>query len=171
MLRSLATVTHRTIVSVLCAVMLITTAGFWFAGAVAQPVIVPAFKGEQCVADTNLMRSDHMKLLDHQRDDTVIDGVRGAPYSLIGCVDCHAQRSDSGAAIRVDAEGQFCQSCHAYAAVKIDCFSCHAAVPEQARQIGLLPDNPMPHAEINRVMSLLKSTDYHAKEQQFFTTN
>jgi hypothetical protein len=30
----------------------------------------------------------------------------------------------------VTAQGQFCQGCHAYTAVKIDCFSCHASVPE-----------------------------------------
>ncbi len=97
------------------------------------PIIPPA-KGDQCVADTALMRTDHMDLLNHQRDDTVIDGIRNQPFSLVGCVDCHAQTTADGTPIRIDAEGQFCQSCHQYAAVKIDCFSCHAAIPDQASE-------------------------------------
>jgi predicted CXXCH cytochrome family protein len=94
-------------------------------------VVPPATHGEQCVAPTDVMRRDHMDLLDHQRDETVIDGVRSNPYSLVDCVNCHASHDDQGQAIRIDAEGQFCQACHAYAAVKIDCFTCHAALPEE----------------------------------------
>lgn len=102
------------------------------------PLIPPA-KGEQCVADTDLMRREHMDLMKHQRDETVIEGIRGNPYSIVGCVDCHAQKDASGNAIRVDAEGQFCQSCHAFAAVKIDCFGCHAAVPTPRKKTVSLP--------------------------------
>jgi len=105
--------------------------------AAVAPIIPPAVKGEQCVADTDLMRTDHMKFLNHQRDSTVIDGVRGEPFSLVACVDCHAQTTAEGKPVRIDAEGQFCESCHSYAAVKIDCFTCHAAVPEQEELIGL----------------------------------
>jgi len=109
----------------------------WISHAGANgPVIPKASYGEQCVADTDVMRRDHMKLLNHQRDETVIEGVRDEPFSLVGCVDCHAQRSDNGQAIRIDAEGQFCESCHAFAAVKIDCFTCHAALPEEGKVIG-----------------------------------
>lgn len=104
-----------------------------------SPVIPPAAYGDQCVAETDVMRRDHMKLLNHQRDDTVIDGIRGEPFSLVSCVNCHAQRDDKGQAIRIDAEGQFCQSCHVFAAVKIDCFTCHAALPEENSVIGGLP--------------------------------
>ena len=32
----------------------------------------------------------------------------------------------------INAEGQFCQSCHAYTATKIDCFECHATKPAAA---------------------------------------
>lgn len=99
---------------------------------------IPKGKGEQCVAETDFMRRDHMRLLIHQRDETVLRGLRDEPFSLAECVDCHAQVADSGEPIRIDAEGQFCQSCHAYAAVKIDCFGCHAALPDQAAA-GNLP--------------------------------
>ena len=34
-----------------------------------------------------------------------------------------------GEAIPVNAEGQFCQTCHVKTAVNIDCFTCHATVP------------------------------------------
>lgn len=93
---------------------------------------IPRGQGDHCVADTDYMRRNHMDLLTHQRDDTVIRGIRSEPFSIVDCVDCHVQKNASGEPIRIDAEGQFCQSCHAYAAVKIDCFGCHAATPDQA---------------------------------------
>jgi len=113
---------------------------------ITEGPVIPRGIGEQCVADTALMRSDHMKLLNHQRDETVIDGVRGNPFSLVGCVNCHAQSDAEGRPVRIDAEGQFCESCHAYAAVKIDCFSCHAAVPE-------------PGAEHKEIIGFKEATD------------
>ncbi|MEM7258233.1 MAG: hypothetical protein AAF404_12705 [Pseudomonadota bacterium] len=108
----------------------------WAGQADDAPVFPPAAYGNQCVADTDTMRKDHMSLLNHQRDETVIEGIRGKPFSLVGCVNCHAQRDSSGQAIRIDAEGQFCESCHTYASVKIDCFTCHAALPEDKKIIG-----------------------------------
>jgi len=107
----------------------------WLAVAEDHGPIIPQGKGVQCVADTDFMRRNHMRLLDHQRDETVIRGIRDEPFSLTECVDCHAQKDADGQPVRVDGEGQFCQSCHAYAAVKIDCFGCHAAVPEQASAV------------------------------------
>ena len=86
-----------------------------------------------CVEATELMRRDHMELLWHQRDRTVRQGLRTPQFSLTGCVDCHADKDDSGAFVPVDADGQFCQSCHASAAVSLDCFECHASVPDEAQ--------------------------------------
>jgi len=94
--------------------------------------VIPRGAGDSCVAPTELMRRNHMDYLDHQRDAAVIDGDRSDVYSLVGCVNCHAQKDQTGKAIRIDAQGQFCYSCHAFAAVKIDCFSCHSALPESA---------------------------------------
>lgn len=93
---------------------------------VPEPKIV---RGESCVEPVDVMRRDHMDMLMHQRDRTVIAGVRTPRHSLTGCIECHADTDDSGAWIRVDAPGQFCSTCHEYAAVRVDCFSCHAAVP------------------------------------------
>lgn len=102
-------------------------------GAVPLPAITPA-KGTQCVEPVEHIRRHHMDMLDHQRDETVHGGIRGKKHSLAGCVGCHVQKDADGKVIPIDAKGQFCESCHRYAAVTIDCFSCHAAKPEQNAQ-------------------------------------
>lgn len=96
-------------------------------GRTPQPVIVPAKAGTHCVADPEFMRRNHPDLLKHQRDDTVRQGVRGAAFSLKACVQCHASRETNSVA---RAPTDFCVSCHSYAAVKIDCFQCHASQPQ-----------------------------------------
>ncbi len=93
------------------------------------PVITQG-KGEQCVEPAPVMRREHMNFLRHQRDRTVHQGVRTKQHSLNGCIDCHVNDDAEGNTIPVNAPGQFCQSCHAFAGVKIDCFSCHAAKPD-----------------------------------------
>lgn len=96
------------------------------AGRTPSPAIERATKGERCVEDTASMRRNHMRMLEHQRDKTVHGGIRGARHSLKGCIDCHAGASSGSVAA---APGDFCVSCHTYAAVKIDCFDCHATKP------------------------------------------
>jgi hypothetical protein len=88
--------------------------------------------GQQCVEPTDVMRRNHMNFLLHQRDATVHQGVRTTKHSLTGCVDCHVQQDAQGKAIPVNAPGQFCESCHQYAAVSLDCFECHATTPDSA---------------------------------------
>lgn len=92
-----------------------------------------ADKLNQCVRDTAFMRRNHFEVIKHQRDLTVHQGIRKTDDSLALCVDCHARHDAHGNAVPVDAEGQFCASCHEYAAVSIDCFSCHTTVPGGAR--------------------------------------
>jgi hypothetical protein len=87
-------------------------------------------KGDACVEPTEVMRSDHMKFLRHQRDATVHEGIRTKRHSLKQCIECHATRDPGGKPVPVTAPGQFCQSCHSYAGVSLDCFSCHATIPE-----------------------------------------
>lgn len=87
-----------------------------------------ADKLDQCVAPTQDMRRNHFEMIKHQRDLTVHQGIRKTDDSLAGCVDCHARKDAAGAGVPVDSEGQFCAGCHEYAAVSIDCFSCHTAV-------------------------------------------
>lgn len=98
------------------------------ASRVAKPVIEPA-RGGQCVEDAATMRRNHMEYLKHQRDETVHGGVRGAKYSIKTCIECHASRETQSVAAR---SSNFCVGCHSYAAVKIDCFECHATQPRQS---------------------------------------
>ena len=96
----------------------------------ASRVAVPAVKiekGEACVAPTGEMRRDHMKMLLHQRDSTMRQGLREPRFSLKGCVDCHASRETRS----VLGKDGFCSSCHEYAAVSMDCFECHSPNPQK----------------------------------------
>lgn len=136
---------RRAIASSLCAVALMLTVGpvAWaqkkelssVSGRVPQPVIEPA-RGGQCVEDPAFMRRNHMQLLKHQRDETVHGGVRAAKYSLKACIDCHASKATGSVTV---ANTNFCQSCHSYAAVKIDCFECHASKPAQSSFLPIAP--------------------------------
>jgi [DsrC]-trisulfide reductase subunit J len=80
-----------------------------------------------CVEPTEDMRRNHMKYILHQRDETVHEGIRTKQHSLEECIDCHV--SSAPDAPRVSSEQHFCNSCHTYAAVNIDCFECHADRP------------------------------------------
>ena len=93
---------------------------------VAKPVI-PKGKGDKCVEDTSFMRRNHMEMLKHQRDDTMHNGIRTERFSLTGCMNCHAYVNDQPVSIKD--ERHFCNACHKYAAVKIDCFECHSSTP------------------------------------------
>ncbi len=95
-------------------------------GLTLQPKVEKA-RGGQCVEDPAFMRRNHMTLLKHQRDDTVHGGIRTGQYSLKACVACHASQTSQSVSAH---PGDFCQSCHTYAAVKIDCFECHANKPD-----------------------------------------
>lgn len=113
------------------ALVLLALAG---CGPAPQPVVSITTPG-QCILPADQMRRTHPDLLGHQRTLTVHEGQRGMPASLSGCVDCHAPRatttasSSAGTATAVNSPGGFCDSCHAYAAVKLDCFECHAGTP------------------------------------------
>ncbi len=96
---------------------------------VPQPDI-PKGQGEQCVADTDFMRRNHMTLLQHQRDETMHKGIRSKEHSLKECVACHAVAGPDAMPVTVASEKHFCRSCHDYAAVTIDCFQCHASRPD-----------------------------------------
>lgn len=78
------------------------------------------------MADTDTMRREHMNLLKHQRDRTVREGVRTTQYSLTGCIECHASSKNNSV---IGARDNFCESCHAYVGVRLDCFECHASKP------------------------------------------
>jgi hypothetical protein len=87
-------------------------------------------KGDKCVRPTEDMRRNHMKYILHQRDVTMHEGIRTETYQLTNCVDCHADPKTHS----VLGKDGFCASCHQYAAVTIDCFSCHSSSPEKNGQ-------------------------------------
>lgn len=97
---------------------------------------IPKGKGEQCVEDTKIMRKNHMEMLFHQRDDTMRRGIRTKKHSLKECIACHVVNDSNNQAISVANPKHFCRECHDYAAVKIDCFDCHASKPAR-KQTGL----------------------------------
>jgi hypothetical protein len=88
-----------------------------------------AVEGGQCVRETDWMRRNHMALIKHDRDLTVVDGIRAIDGSLADCVACHANREESGDFVPVTSEGQFCAACHEFTGTTMDCFMCHATVP------------------------------------------
>jgi len=92
---------------------------------------IPQAKGDTCVEETAFMRRNHMTVLKHQRDDTLRKGIRTKKHSLQGCLDCHAvfETSASKSPVSIKSEKHFCNSCHNYVAVKIDCFDCHSSKP------------------------------------------
>ena len=93
---------------------------------VPKPVIDIARPG-RCVEDTATMRREHPDMLKHQRDLTMHEGIRTPKHSLKECIGCHASTKTGS----VLGNNGFCQSCHEYASVKIDCFNCHASKPKR----------------------------------------
>ena len=115
------------------ALLLMTSVGFSAdAGESRVPLPeVPKAKGDACIRDTDFMRRNHMDLLLHQRDDTVHQGIRPKQTQLTACLDCHAVPGADGHPVTYKDPKHFCRACHDYAAVKIDCFSCHNSVVEK----------------------------------------
>jgi hypothetical protein len=114
---------------------------------VPKPVIQKG-QGDKCVEDTEYMRRNHMKVLNHHRDKTVHEGIRTKQHSLKNCIECHATPDASGQRT-VLGKDHFCQSCHTYAAVKIDCFQCHSSKPAgNAAMHPIVPAQSGPGAQI-----------------------
>jgi predicted CXXCH cytochrome family protein len=108
--------------------MMLALTGFVPAHAEAPKVVIDKARyGDKCVEPTEYMRRNHMKLLLHERNLTVHEGIRTKRYSLKECINCHASKETNSVTAAKD---NFCVSCHAFAAVKIDCFECHSSKPQ-----------------------------------------
>jgi [DsrC]-trisulfide reductase subunit J len=94
---------------------------------VDKPILEKASRGP-CIAPPEVMRREHPDMLKHQRTVTVHQGVVDANVSLEKCVACHASKTTGSVAASPQ---DFCESCHAYAGVRLDCFECHASRPEK----------------------------------------
>ena len=113
----------------MAAVVVVIPVGWAIAGDLV-PEIPPA-KGEHCVEPTDVMRRHHMDFILHQRDETMHRGIRTEKFELEECLGCHVRKGPDGEYPRYPSPKHFCNSCHSYAAVHIDCFSCHNDVPPE----------------------------------------
>jgi len=112
----------RTVVAFACALSVLPAmAADAPASRVPAPTVAIAAPGK-CVEDTPFMLRNHMELLKHHRDKTVRDGIRTTQHSLANCVNCHASKVTGRVTGGKDA---FCESCHKFSAVKLDCWDCH----------------------------------------------
>ncbi len=96
------------------------------------PQQVPPEVATSCVEDTDVMRHKHFEFILHQRDETMHWGIRTSKHSLKKCLNCHVQPRADGSYPKHTDPDHFCNACHEYAAVRIDCFECHFDGPEKA---------------------------------------
>jgi len=99
------------------------------AGVPVPDIPKPVGKGDQCVEETPFMRTNHMELILHQRDETVQRGIRTKKHSFKECINCHVVKDEHNIPVSFKSPKHFCNTCHTYAAVRIDCFECHASRP------------------------------------------
>lgn len=101
---------------------------------------IPKGKGEKCVEETPLMRTSHMEMILHQRDETMHKGIRTKKHSLKECIECHAVYDSNNQPVSIASPKHFCRVCHDYAAVSIDCFQCHSSKPRAVSTTAHLND-------------------------------
>lgn len=117
-------------------------------------------KGAHCVAPTDWMRRNHMKVLMHHRDEVVHEGIRTKRFDLTRCIDCHAVKGADGKPVGFESPKHFCRTCHDYAAVQIDCFECHASRPEaKSAATGEAAPGPASGADAAVLAQYLRSLD------------
>ena len=104
----------------------------------------PPGTGPRCLAPTDIMIPDHPSLINHQRDATVRAGIRTRQFSLKECIACHAVAGADGKPVTYDNPNHFCRVCHDYTAVRIDCFACHASIPDEPAPLAMLPHTIRP---------------------------
>lgn len=91
----------------------------------------PADESVKCIHPEDDMRRNHMNYILHERDETMHEGIRNEPASLANCIDCHVTPNEKGEIASIKSDEHFCNACHQYAAVQIDCFQCHADRPQK----------------------------------------
>ncbi len=91
----------------------------------------PSDESLKCIQPEDVMRRNHMNYILHQRDKTMHEGIRTETDSLAKCIDCHVEPNEKGEIADIDSKEHFCNACHQYASVQIDCFQCHADRPQK----------------------------------------
>lgn len=98
---------------------------------------IPKGKGDKCIGPVPEMRVNHMEMILHQRDETMYMGLRTKKHSLRECINCHAVNGEDGQPVSIESPKHFCNVCHRYAAVRIDCFQCHNSKPEPVQPAAM----------------------------------
>lgn len=115
------------------------TLPFWYNMGKAAPVpetklTEKAKLAKECVKPKEVMRAEHMQLLDTWRDSVVRDADRvyinekGKKFGMSlstgddSCMGCHSNKAD------------FCDKCHNYASVREYCWDCHIEPPEPPKE-------------------------------------
>ena len=112
-----------------------------------------------CVEPVPEMRRNHMKYLLHHRVEALREGVRTKQFSLKECIDCHnAPSPKDNKVARIDEKDHFCNTCHSYAAVKIDCFECHSDKPVNTQYRHPLSSMKMPDQKFGANQNLNNKT-------------
>jgi len=91
----------------------------------------PTDESLKCIQPEDEMRRNHMNYILHERDETMHEGIRDEPGSLSACIDCHVEPNANGEIADINSNEHFCNGCHQYASVQIDCFQCHADRPQK----------------------------------------
>lgn len=121
----------------------ILTVPFWH-GALPQDSSaapsMPPPKGAHCIRPAAWMRENHMKLLMQVRDEVVHEGIRRDHESLSACMNCHVSKRADGSYPSVTSRDFFCNSCHGYVGVRIDCFTCHSNRPSSGETTAMRAD-------------------------------
>jgi len=144
--------------------MSLILSGTALADGVGPELKINRANGDKCVLPADEMRRDHMNHLLHQRDETVHDGVRTKQFSFKECINCHANKDEEEKYIPVNAPGEFCQSCHAYTSVKLDCFECHATKPRDTAFHPIVTDKMKAFADVHEVPKTKSMLDAIAKK-------
>ena len=96
-----------------------------------RPDVPEPLRGDSCVEDTDDMRRNHMDYLKGHRDEVMHRGIRTKKYSLKECLGCHVPPEGEARAAGRSEGDHFCQNCHEYAGVHLDCFQCHNTRPQE----------------------------------------
>ncbi len=105
---------------------------------------VPKATGEPHPEGNEFWRKNHMVLLLHDRDQALREGDRDIQASIATCFTCHAVKDEAGEPVPFEDPRNFCRVCHDYAAVKVDCFTCHRSTPPDNPKLQIMasPDDP-----------------------------
>ncbi len=102
---------------------------------------------QQCVESPEVMKANHMQLLNQWREAAVRDGQsvyinsQGKSFEISlqnTCLNCHSTEAEKasvtgGMSNPAFGSTQFCASCHDYNAVQPLCYTCHIGSKEAAK--------------------------------------